>query len=252
MSFRLTDYPVLLLLLLVAIFWCCTYAGMRIRKRRTLEEAQREELDLVLNGSLTLLALIIGFTFSMAVGRYDERKGDEAREANAIGTEYLRVGLLGASDGIVLRGMLKKYTAERIRWYTFRNLRHDAPSSDRQHALETGMWSRIEIAALRAPTPVRALVAAGMNEVIDTAGYTDAAWANRIPRTAWFMMFAIAISCCVLVGYNGRGDPKLVRGVYILPVMVAIALFLIADLDSTRGGVITVRPDNLVSLEPRL
>jgi len=57
----------------------------------------------VLAASLTLLALIIGFSFSMAVSRYDQRKNYEEAEANAIGTEYLRANLLPADDATRVR-----------------------------------------------------------------------------------------------------------------------------------------------------
>lgn len=43
---------------------------------------------------LGLLGLLLGFTFAMAVGRYDTRRGLVLKEANAIGTTYLRASLL--------------------------------------------------------------------------------------------------------------------------------------------------------------
>ena len=65
-----------------------------------------------------LLGLLIGFGFSMASSRYDQRKVYEEAEANAIGTEYVRADLLPAADGAKVRDLLKKYTDQRILFYT--------------------------------------------------------------------------------------------------------------------------------------
>ena len=74
----------------VFILWTAAMIGASLRKRRALsEDGEREDFGFVLASTLTLLGLIIGFTFSMAVGRYDQRKNLEADEANKIGTEYL-------------------------------------------------------------------------------------------------------------------------------------------------------------------
>jgi len=73
-----------------------------------------EKISTVLTATLTLLALIIGFSFSMAVSRYDQRKN---YEANAIGTEYVRADLLPADDGTKLRELLRKYVNQRILFY---------------------------------------------------------------------------------------------------------------------------------------
>ena len=88
-----------------------------------------------------------------------------------------------------------------------------------------------------------ALVVAGMNDVINSQGYTQAAWWNRIPAGAWALMALMAISCNLLVGYGERRKGSLI--LFVLPTIMSIAFFLIADLDSPRGGTIRVHPQNL-------
>jgi hypothetical protein len=88
-----------------------------------------------------------------------------------------------------------------------------------------------------------------MNDVLNSQGYTQAAWWNRIPPAAWAMMVLIAVLCNAMVGYSGgRGRPRS-GALLILPLIVSISLFLIADIDSPRGGIIHVAPQNLISLE---
>ena len=70
--------------------------------------SEREDFGVVQAATLTLLGLIIGFSFSMAIGRYDQRKNYEEAEANAIGTEYVRAGLLPAADATKVRAQLTK------------------------------------------------------------------------------------------------------------------------------------------------
>ncbi len=88
------NFPVLLFFPSVIILWFAAQYGASLRKRRALKDEEREDFALVQGATLTLLGLIIGFSFSMAIGRYDQRKNYEEEEANAIGTEYVRAGLL--------------------------------------------------------------------------------------------------------------------------------------------------------------
>src|SRR6516165_138494 len=88
------DHPFIVFLVSLLAQWGAAYTGDLLRRRRPLGTKEREDFDTVLTATLTLLALIIGFSFSMAVGRYDLRKNYEEAEANAIGTEYVRAGLL--------------------------------------------------------------------------------------------------------------------------------------------------------------
>jgi hypothetical protein len=239
------DLPSAIFVLSFLALWLSTQIGASVEKVRPLAEEERPDLDVVKNTALTLAALLIGFTFSMAVSRYDQRKKCEADEANAIGTEYVRAGLLPSADSGKVRECLKKYLDQRVLYYDT----HDE-SRLRQIHSETGklqdqMWSAVQ--SLTVPsTPVVALAVIGMNEVLNSEGYTQAAWWNRIPIEAWSMMAAIAVGCSLLTGYGARRKGSILF--VVLPLITSIAFFLIADIDSPRGGVVRVRPQNLTSL----
>jgi hypothetical protein len=129
------DYPSLLFVLCLGLLWLSAWLGNSVlRSRKTLDEDSRADFGVLLTATLSLLGLIIGFSFLMAINRYDQRKACEEAEANAMGTEYSRAGLLPA---------------------------------------------------VNQPTPLVALAVAGMNDVLNTQGYTQAAWWNRIPPAAW-------------------------------------------------------------------
>ncbi len=87
-----------------------------------------------------------------------------------------------------------------------------------------------------------------MNDVLNSQGYTQAAWWNRIPTSAWTLMIAIAVCCNVLVGYGARRARVKAGLLLVLPVVVSISFLLVADIDSPRSGFIHVVPQNLESL----
>jgi len=240
------DYPLLVLFFSLPIFWASAWLGGRLRSWRKSPNGEGgEDFSLIVGGTLTLLGLIIGFTFSMAVGRYDQRKNYEEQEANAIGTEYVRADLLPAADAAKVRGLLRSYLDQRILYYVSRDAQQLRQIDKQSTQLQAEMWSAVSTPALAHPTCVATLAVSGMNDVLNTQGYSQAAWWNRIPAGAWLLMIAIAIFSNVLVGYSARKGSLLF--LLILPAALSITLFLIADIDSPRNGVIHVRPQNLES-----
>src|SRR5262245_2630439 len=103
------DFPLLLLVVFLPGFWLSALCGARFRSRHQVYDEHSQELfRFILGGTLTLLALIVGFTFSMAVSRYDQRKNLEAAEANAIGTAWVRADLLPTDDAGRIRALIGK------------------------------------------------------------------------------------------------------------------------------------------------
>ena len=213
-----------------------------------MEEEAREDFNVLLSATLTLLGLLIGFTFSMAVGRYDQRKNYEEEEANAIGTAFVRADLLPNQDATRLRALLRSYTDQRILFFNTRDKKELQQINAETARSQSELWSTVRAPAASQPTPVVALVISSINDVLNSQGYTQAAWWNRIPIEAWAMMVGIAICANLLAGYGARkAEAQGVLGL-VLPLMVSIAFCLIADIDSPRGGIIRVRPQNLESL----
>ena len=246
-------FPFLVLALSFMALWLSARIGASFRKRRrNLEEDEREDFGVVMSATLTLLGLIIGFSFSMASSRYDQRKNYEEAEANAIGTEYVRADLLPAADAARVRTLLRDYLDQRVLFYETRDDRELRQIDAATAQLQTDLWSAVPVPAAAQPTPVVALAVSGMNDVLNSRGYTQAAWRNRIPSAAWGLMAAIAICCNLLIGYGAhRGEAK-ASLLLVLPLVASISFSLIADIDSPRGGMVRVRPQNLASLSQSL
>ena len=243
--------PLLVFVLVLLVQWLSAQAGDLIRRKfLPFKDEERDDFTVVIGAMLTLLGLLIGFAFSMAVTRYDQRKNYEEAEANAIGTEYVRADLLPTQDAALVRELLKKYIDQRVLFYTTRNQRELAKVNADTADLQNQLWSAARSGASLQPTPITALAVSGMNDVLNSQGYTQAAWWNRIPFTAWLLMTLIAICCNMLLGYGARHTDR--RLSVILPLAVSLSFLLISDIDSPRGGAIRVVPQNLVSLSQSL
>jgi len=189
---RIIDNPFAVFFIALIAQWGAAYIGDRFRRKlHPLKEGEQADFDTVLTASLTLLALIIGFSFSMAVSRYDQRQNSEEAEANVIGTEYIRADLLPADDAAKVRELLRGYITQRILFYL--NNEHLSEVNADAAKLQTKLWSSVVRVATAQPTPVVALAISGMNDVLSVQGHTQAAWLNRIPVAAWCLMGLIAI-----------------------------------------------------------
>lgn len=249
----MVDHPLLVLVASFAGLWLSGWAGVsRFRRLRAQIAEMRDDFSVIQGATLTLLGLIIGFTFSMALGRYDQRKNLEEAEANAIGTEYIRADLLPAADGARVRTLLKSYLDMRIMFYTTRDEQSLVQIDARTAKLQSELWAAVRQSAAAQPTPITALAVAGMNDVLNAQGYTQAAWWNRIPIAAWAMMATIAVCSTILVGIGAKSGRPMGGLLVILPLVLSIAFFLIADIDAPRWGVIRVQPQNLLSLAESL
>lgn len=223
-----------------------------LSRYRSKDTETSEDLGVIQTATLTLLALIIGFTFSMAIDRHDNRETLEEGEANAIGTEYLRADLLPISASARTKDLLNQYLDQRILFYSRQNKEKILEIQQKTDALQNALWNEVLPIARTQSTPAMALVVSGMNEVLNSQGYVQAAWWNRIPYPAWALMAAIALCANILVGFGARNFNKNIGLFMIFPFVTAVSFFLIADIDSPRGGVIRIEPRNLIILKQNL
>jgi hypothetical protein len=240
--------PLYLSVLSLLILWMTAHIGALLRSRWALRDDRRDDFSVVQAACLTTLGLLIGFSFSMAISRYDLRKNLEEAEANAIGTEYLRADLLPPQQAAVVRGQVRNYLALRIAFFKSRDEQKLRQITADTAQLQTQMWSAAHPSALAQPTAVIALAVSGMNDVLNSEGFSQAAWLNRIPAAAWALVMAVAICGNLLVGYGQRSAKTSPGLLLVLPLVVSISFLLIADIDTPRRGFIHVVPQNLVRL----
>ena len=188
----LVDHPVVFFVTTLALLIVSARGGVAARAHgHKLTSADGVEFDLVRNAMFTLLGLMVGFAISMAVSRYDLRKSCEEGEANAIGTEYLRLDLMPPEVSAAARATLRTYVDERIAFY-----RDPDPSREHNKDVQTmetmnSLWAAVAPEAKTRQTPTNALVASGMNDILNSQGYTLAAWQNRVRSSAVLLILIV-------------------------------------------------------------
>jgi hypothetical protein len=247
----LLNHPLVFFLVALPLLWIASLVGTYFRNHSPDPQgAHEDDFGLILGATLTLLGLITGFTFSMAVGRYDQRKNYEEQEANAIGTEYVRLDLLPAAHAAKTRELLREYLGQRIVYYGTRDSEVLRQAKAKTAQLEFNLWSAVSAPQVSQPTPLSPVVLSGMNDVLNSEGYTEASWRNRVPLAAWILLVFIAVFCNFLVGYRAHRKAALLF--LVLPIALSTSFFLIAEIDSPRSGVIRVHAANLESLADSL
>ena len=241
----LVDRPLLFFVATLGLFLGSTSVGVFARIHgHKLTAAERAEFDLVRNAMFTLFGLLIGFAIAMAVNRYDLRKSLEESEANAIGTEYVRLDFMPADAASKARELLKTYIGQRIAYYELRP--SEGPTQNAADTAQTmnALWAAIAPAIKANQTNVAALVAEGMNDVLNSYGYTVAAWRNRLPAEVWMLIVLVAACCNFLIGFGAERLSSATHA--ILPFAASLAIFLIADVEGPHNGFVRVAPVNLI------
>ncbi|WP_194851195.1 bestrophin-like domain [Nonlabens antarcticus] len=221
-------------------------------ERKTDEDAKSQSSS-IQGGIIGMLALIIGFTFSMSVARYDNRAAAEVAEANAIGTTMLRTELLPGPDDRAADSLMSLYIDHRVE-----SVKTDVTDEkirkqqlDRTSDLQSQIW-RVGIrAAEKAPNPVTTgYFVTSVNDMIDAQGKRNDILQRSVPATIYYLMFVIFIFASVLTGYVsglGKRNPRVPA--IIMGFLISLMIFVIIDLDRPRRGMIAVKQDSMEALK---
>jgi uncharacterized membrane protein (Fun14 family) len=224
--------------------------GRRVQGRAS--EASRSHVSAVQASPLGVLALMLGFTFSQALQRFDSRSEAVVDEANAIGTAYLRAQLLPASVRSQVKALLQTYLDTRVRASVI-------PLSDQAareaELAETGqqqaaLWRYASQAAEEDPNPVTTgLFIQSLNEMIDSYGRRIAALDRHVPEVVLFLLFGTFALTLGIVGYAaGIAGHRVSNVAYIMIALIVLLVFVIIDLDRPRRGLIQVSQASLTEL----
>lgn len=238
-----TPLAALALLLLVAMIAARELGGLahRVLTRRGMRAADADGTDegYILSAVLGLLALLVAFTFSLALNRFEERRTLVVAEANALGTAWLRTSLVDAPAP--LRTALRAYARERLA-FGLSDGADEIAAEARADALQPQVWDQ----ALAAVRPYRTTALAGLvldpiNQAFDLAGSRHAALAARLPATVLGALCLYALASAGVLGYamSGAGARHRIASM-VMFALVVLAISLILDLDRPRDGAIRV------------
>lgn len=237
MTTLLLNHPLLLSITLFLLLVATVEAGFRLALRTHVhdDEDRHQQIAISRDSLGILLSLLLGFTLAMALPHYDLRKQLVMEEANAIGTTGLRATLLPEPEKTHVRELLLQYVATRMEFSRADPGQPEFISSlDRAKALQSDLWDQAKAAAQQNPTAITSLFVASLNDTIDLGEKRLAALEKRIPAPIWLLLVLISMLTCLTFGYGQRRRFWMVA--VISPLMVAIVMGLIADLDSPRSG----------------
>jgi uncharacterized membrane protein len=224
------------------------------RRHRETSDAHKGQVTGMQTAILGLLALLLGFTFAMALGRYESRRDLVLQEANAIGTAYLRASLLPGTHQKAVEDLLRRYVALRIPLYEpetdpARLSTLEAQSSTVQREL----WAQLVGAARESPTPITATFVTALNEMIDLDASRVHALRSHVPGAAWLIVIIVAAVGIYVSGYAaGISQVPSAFSTLLLPLLLAVVITLISDLDAPRQGLIGITKQPLLDLQQSL
>jgi hypothetical protein len=238
-----------LFVVIVALVLASIEGGFRLGhyRRRKSEHEKDAPVGAMVGSTLGLLAFMLAFTFGMAAARFDTRKALVLDEANAIGTTYLRAGLLpGARDEV--RRLLRVYVDARLEAVRSGSV---ADGVRRAEELQAQLWAQAVDEGRQHPESiVVGLFVESLNEVIDLhAKRVTAGLRNRIPGAIWVGLFAIAVLSLGAMGYHS-GLVGTTRSLAVAAVALAFSavIALVVDLDRPQEGALTVSQQALIDV----
>ncbi len=240
---------------LVVVLFVFIVAGIELgyrlgqKTQELLIEPTRSQINAIQASMLALLALVLGFTFSLSLQRFDDRAKAVVDEANAIATTYLRTHLLPDSVRAETQKLLGEYVDYRLKaGKVSLDLADDRTSlmAQSDNRLE-GIWRLTAKVAREDGGPVTSgLFMTSLNEMIDASGSRDATVKRHVPSLVLLLLFLTFILTAGVIGYaNGAENHRPSIAAYVLALLIALLVFIIIDLDRPRRGLMQVPQDSM-------
>jgi hypothetical protein len=225
--------------------------GFRYGRSHQVPESERAIVTTIRTSTIGLVALMLGFSFVITSGRFNDRSRLVNDEANAIGTCYLRAGLLVEPANSQIRTALRRYTDFRLASFE-RGIdpREFERLADSMHATLEVLWAGVtQAVGADRQLVIASQIVPAANEVIDLSATRE--WIRRFhmpPSVVWLLAMSIIV-CGAMTGHAlGEAGPRhvgLMLGFNLLIVMVA---FVVLDFDRPRRGLIRVDQTPLIQL----
>lgn len=216
-------------------------------------EAKKNQINAIQGSILGVLALLLGFTFSLSLQRYDARSQAVVSESNAIGTAMLRTDLLPQNVRAESKQYLREYLDLRVHAgaISLDKLEERQAIVSESNKVLDEIWAIAAQAANENPNPVSVgLYLQSVNEVIDSYALRDAALNRHVPETVLFLLLITLVMTASLVGYgSGVSGHRASFATHVLYLLIVLMVFLIIDLDRPRRGLIEVSQQGMLDLQ---
>jgi hypothetical protein len=247
----------LIALVMMALLILVTECGFRVERKVSsrLEETAKSQVGVISGAILGMLALLLGFTFSMAQNRFAIRQGLMVEEANDIGTTYLRSSLLPEPNKTETANLLRSYVEARLDFFQAGvDEEHLREADDRTRQLQNQLWSSATSAVAKDDRmSTTGLFIQSLNSVIDDQEKRRAAMENHVPESVLLLLFIVALVAVLGVGYGcGLGDHRHLIATTMMSLLIVLVITVIIDLDRPRRGWIRVTQNSMIRLQQSL
>ena len=228
--------------IMVVLFLAAAELGAWLGRRLRARGDEDKDASTLATAAMGLLALLIAFTYSIALERYDLRRQVVLEDANAIGSAANFALVLPADQRAPMLDMLRQYTRVRIALgapFDPRKFEHDVAMTTE---LQGKMWQLAMKAAAAAPQslPVYEFTS-NLNEVNNVGEKRLTALRNHTPTVVIFALVATALIAIGFTGYaSGLGGSRRRVGMILLSLLLAVLILLTIDLDRPNRGTIEV------------
>jgi len=250
------SYLIVLVLFLLAL--AANEMGFRIagRNRSKDDKGLRSQANAIQGTLLGLLALLLGFSFSMALQRFGRRSQAVINEANAIGTTYLRTSLLPEGSRAGARDLLKRYVEIRVQATEIDARAPEKRQEFRDHAVELqqAIWEQAAETARSHPNPViSGYFVQSVNEMIDHFDARQAELDKHVPEEVLVLLGAVLVIGAGLLGYtSGLSGKRPMIVTIVMTILILMVLRVVIDLDRPRRGLIQIDQHPMLNLHKGL
>lgn len=240
---------VTLVLLIISVeigYWI----GLKVKVEMT--QPMKDQISTIQTAILTIFTFLLGFTFAMALSRFDNRKQMVVKESNAIGTAVLRSQLLPVNQRAKTNELFKEYVNVEFSITSRANI----PKEERNKLnreikrLQDLLWTEAFNATENNPLSVPAgLFATSINQLIDIKTERDIAISNHVPEIVLLGLLLFAALAIAILGYgNGLAATHARYPAVILCIVITLSFILIIDLDRPNRGLTQVSQESMIEL----
>jgi hypothetical protein len=242
---------VVLLIFLVGLSELAWRMGLASGPKKS--EADKDS-GTVRSAVLALLGLLLGFSFALAGTRHEARRELLVEEANSMVTTARRAQLLPEPRAANVEKLLREYVPLRIAAHREGQFSDQfATMRKRSGELQDRMWAEAVAAAAERPSPITASFITSLNETIDLEAKRVAAKRNHVPGAVWLLLLCVAGSGVWLVSYPaGTSGRHSILERFVFPILIAIVIAIITDIDTPRGGLVSLDERPLLELNETL
>jgi hypothetical protein len=217
--------------------------GYRLGIVAQREGSPQEGVGALETAVYALLGLLLGFSFSGATSRFEEQRQLSVKEANAIGTAYLRVDELPDDSQPEMRRLFREYL--KVRLETQRSL-PDIAAAERGMArssqVQQQIWSTAVAGSRQDPTQNAArLLLPAINDMIDVTTERAIGFRARLPSLIFYLLIFIALISSLLAGYGmAKRRTRSLLHMILFAACISATIFAVTDLEHPRSGLIRV------------